>query len=163
MELTNHALLLITILVIIFLLVVLYFCFRTTPRLEKQKKEDTGEIKFKVETSKEECKIPDTPLLRCYDYFELPDAGGYTVKTCGLNKEKLFIQWFPVSGAEEYVVYANRGRQVSSDDYIKKWIVSNSNNYLETEELSGDCWSVLVVSVNHCGESKASKIFTTCN
>ena len=169
MELSNSSILIIAILVIIFLLIVLYFCFRTTPRLEKQRleaeraKKIKEETSFKVETEKPEpCTVPDIPVLKCYDYFELPDSGSYTVKTCGINQKKLFVQWFPVNGAQEYIIYANKGSKVSSDNYIKKWTVPKGNHYLETEELGGDCWSVLISSVNDCGESLTSKIFTTC-
>jgi hypothetical protein len=189
MELTNRTILLIAIIVIIFLLVVLYFCFRPNPRLEhlrqkeerlkrltEEQEEESKEVKIekkeerievsnvrKEEVKNENCVISDVPVLKCYDYFQLPDAGSYTVKTCGINKGKLFIQWFPVSGATEYNIYANQGKRVSTGNYIKKWTVPNTSNYLETEEIAGECWSALVTSVNDCGESLPSKIFTTCN
>lgn len=107
----------------------------------------------------------DAPILRCYDYFEFPEDGSFHVKTCGTvqSPTRLFIQWFPVQGAVDYVIYCNTGPSVSKTNFAKKWTVPGDRYYFESDVLSGnDCWSMIITSRNENGESLASKPYTTC-
>ena len=115
--------------------------------------------------------IPQAPILRCYDYFEFPE-GNFHVKTCGANTVKdptpnptrLFVQWFPVDGADRYNIYCSNGADVSNSSYTKSWNIDGSRYYFETEPLTGpECWSIVVSAVNASGvEGPTSKLFTTC-
>lgn len=115
------------------------------------------------------------PILRCYDYFEFPQEGGFQVKTCSAPQreghsipsnapKRIFLQWFPVEHASSYRIYANAGNTVDPSLYKKKWTVSGSSHYFESEELIDPvCWSVTVTSVNKDGaESPPSTIYSTC-
>jgi len=118
-----------------------------------------------------EVKTPQqlsAPVLRCYDYFQFPDQGGFHVKTCGIpsapSPTKLFIQWFPVDGAQNYHVYLNAGKDISLGQHEKRWTVSSRNHYLETDTLDASrCWSMMVTAVDAYGqESPPSQVYTTC-
>jgi len=121
----------------------------------------------------------DAPILRCYDYFEFPKEGSFHVKTCGapganqqddngnINTKpptRIFLQWFPVRGAAQYAVYGNAGPDVSTSNYSKKWPVSGSSHYFESEPLVGSsCWSMVVAAVNKDGqEGLPSAVYSTC-
>lgn len=132
----------------------------------------------KVETPKVEVKTeqpPSAPVLRCYDYFEFPQEGGFQVKTCSAPQregysipsnapKRIFLQWFPVENSQEYRIYANAGNNVSSSQFAKKWTVNGGSHYFESEELVDPvCWSVIVTAVGKNGlESSASTIYSTC-
>jgi len=119
--------------------------------------------------------LPPAPVLRCYDYFEFPQEGGFHVKTCSApqrdtqaipknNPKRIFLQWFPIEGAASYNIYANHGSTVGLDSYVKKWTVGGDRHYFESEELTDPvCWSATVTSVNKAGlESAVSTIYSTC-
>lgn len=126
------------------------------------------------------------PTLRCYDYFEFPNEGGFHVKTCsapsnaGISSEKakngdvqaskptrIFLQWFPVENVASYKVYCSRGPTVSTakGGYFKSWPVAGNSYYFESEPLDGkDCWSTVVTAINKDGvESLPSATYTTCS
>lgn len=110
----------------------------------------------------------ETPVLRCYDFFEFPNEGGFQVKTCSSSGTKgatrLFVQWFPVSNVNNYFIYLNRGFDAGPTAYTKKVEVQSSSYSYETENLDPtQCWSIAVTSVNKTGnESEPSKIYSNC-
>lgn len=127
------------------------------------------------EPAKPEVKAPAAPVLRCYDYFEFPREGGFHVKTCSApqrdgqvvettNPKKIFLQWFPVEGAQEYRIYANAGNDVSPTAHKYQWKVQGGSHYFESQELIEPvCWSVAVTALNADGlESDISAIYSTC-
>lgn len=124
-----------------------------------EKKEDKIEVSNNI--------LPPPPVLRCYDFFEFPNEGGFRVNTCSSGSSdtstRIFIQWFPVDGTEQYNVYCNNGINVSKTNYNKSWVIPGSSHYFETEPFPGnECWSIAVTSINKNGESDESSIYTTC-
>lgn len=112
-------------------------------------------------------RLPETPVLRCYDYFEFPGQGTFHIKTCGAppdqSTKQIFIQWFPVENVKNYNIYCNQGEEVSKTNYSAKWAIPGSSYYFESEKLDASkCWSLTVTSQNDNGESGESQIYTTC-
>lgn len=130
-------------------------------------KEEKKKVENEVKSGNNSGILPP-PVLRCHDFFEFPNEGGYRVNTCSTGQSnspstRIFVQWFPVDGAKQYNVYSNTGIDVSKDKYNKSWVVDGSSYYFESDPFEdGDCWSIVVTAENENGESEESSTYTTC-
>lgn len=180
MFISGKNLILIVVVVIVILIVIFIVNRKPTVQNPPSSSESSS---FQVESSnapvippkeKIEVKTPiehvqaSGPVLRCYDYFEFPDEGGFQVKTCGVPKststKRLFLQWFPLEETAQYIIYCSSGKEVSPQKYDHKWTVSGNSYYYESDPLTGSgCWSAIVTAVNKAGlESAPSTIYSTC-
>lgn len=103
------------------------------------------------------------PILNCQGAYNFDGQFEASAETCfqQASDDRIFMRWFPVTGATGYRVYYYEGTINTSSQMVS--LSQNAYSYLSPPLAPSSCWSFYVTAMDARGrESAPSQIFTTC-